>query len=179
MSAVELTNAADALDREVRRLEHFTAAAKKLRELGSLEQACEEAQKRLDALKSDETAAVERVAALNQAADHTNELLDQAKASHLASRKAIDEAVDRRAKDITEAATTQAQQIVGDARIDAEATVKTAKDYADAIAKDAADMKAAVAVGAKRVADLQAEYESLSARLDEARQAAKQIMGAK
>lgn len=178
MSAVDTTNAADALDREVRRLEQFSEAAKKLRELGSLEQAAEEAQKRLDILRSDEAEKQARVAKLEEGHAAVLDLIAQAKTKHHADAKALDEAVDRRAKEITEAASAQAVQIVGDAKLAAEATLKAARDYAEEIGKDAAEMKKAVDVGAQRVADLQAEYEDLTAKLDRARAQAAQILGA-
>lgn len=178
MSASEITNAAEALDHEVQRLDRFAAAAKLVRGLGSIEQACEEAKARLAALVAEEGATGERVAALNVNRDAVLAEINQAKLEHQANTKALDAAVDRRAKEITEKASADAKKVLDEAKLQAAAVVKAARDQAEAIGKDAGEMKGALMIAAAKHQALVDQHAELAGKIEAAQAKVKQMLGA-
>lgn len=176
MNASEITNAADALQREVLRLQSFADAAKKLVTLGSIEQAVEDANKRLAKARAEEAALEEAIAKLKDGHQTVNKLMDDQKAAHKANLQAMNEAADARAKGLTDAATADAKKITDAAQERSKALVSAAQAQADAIAKDAQTMKQAIAKAHDELGALKVEYQDLTDKIAKARAAAANIL---
>lgn len=173
----ELIQAAEALEREAKRYQGITAAAKVLRELGTLENQAREAVRRKAGVDADLAAAREELHQVKAAAAQASEEIEAARQGAARELEAGKQAALIEARKAHAEAVAQAEAIVAAAREEAAGIAKAgaqAQAEVEALLSQAGDeLKAAD----ERLHQKRAELADLEARLAEARSQAARIIG--
>jgi F0F1-type ATP synthase membrane subunit b/b' len=129
MTTIDFQSAQSALDRELVRLESLGVLRDALREVGGLQQAADEAGKRLDAARAAEASAKADLAAIELQVENAKAEIIQAQAAAddlITKAKVAGAAIEARAR-------AEAERIVADAKTQSEQTTRRAAVLADAI----------------------------------------------
>lgn len=172
----QLHEAADALDREEKRMKGVMAAARVLRDLGTLQGRIEESERRLVGVNADVAAAQRAVEEAKAEADQVRRTAAGHLATALADTKRTAEKAEEAARKVHADAVAEAEQLVADAQAEVERRLQFAVQTEAEAAALVEQHKAQAADLGKLVAERRAELEELEARLAAAKEQAKRLL---
>lgn len=176
MKPEQLFAAADALQREAKRMQSLTAAAEVLRDAGTLEARVLESERRLATLHSDIAGAEARLHLARDAAVKLDAEMVEERERSLKQAEANKAAAEAEAKRIHADAVAQAERILDGARAEAERIRSVNEQLKEAADAHLAELGEQVVAKEQKRAELDAELLDLNERLAQARAEAARIV---